>query len=1390
MVKLLNWLAQAASPRRTAPEAAPAAPAAFSGTTTVSEVAGPRHAFPFEQRLERLFFDRSTAWSDRIAAFDEPVAGTPRQLRYGELRQRALVLAAHLRQMGVQPGQVVGVYLERCADLQAAIMGIWALGAVYLPLDRTFPQAYLQTLCDIARPVAMLTTSTGGFAAGQLPQLALDTLDYSSGAIAIEALPVMPASAPALIMFTSGSTGQPKGVRHSQLQLINRLYWMWQEYPFRSGDVIGQRSPINVMPSMWELLGGLLAGVPTAIAPESTVREPGALFGWLGAREVSHLTLNPQLIQLLLDLRQNGAPHPQRLRRVINGGPLSAAVQQRFLLAFPQTELLHDFGCTETNTYLHDAVDHPGAAVVTVQGGYRPIANTTVRLLDAQMQPVARGAEGEVYLSGPCLAMDYLGQPTLTAERFLPGTVAGLPAAERLFRTGEMARMATDGTLRMTGRYDHQVKINGLRVELEHVELVLSEHPAIAEVAVVAQQLSELHIRLLAFWVARPGMDADVQPLRAFVASRLPAHMVPGSYTELSALPRRPNGKIDRVVLQQTQGDVPAMLKSAASVPQATEPVLITVAAELLGVAPEDIDPQREFDSLGLDSGMLMSFATSASLMTGLDVQVARCFDYPSIALLARHLDQTGAPAPAASESAASTTVNAQDGIAIIGISLRVPGAHDYRSFWNNLKQGIESVGPVPAERWDGEAYYDADMSVPGRSNSKWGGFLSDIDQFEPLFFNLAPKEAALMDPQQRLCLMESWRALEDAGYAPDSLHQQQVGVFVGAREPDYAGLGARQGQPSSAATLLGSDMSLIAARISYFLNLNGPSLVVDTACSSSMTALHLACQSLRSGESDMVLAGGVCLTLDPEFYVASSKLGIFSPTGHCRAFDAAADGFVHGEGVAFTVLKPLQAALRDGDHVYAVIRGTALNQDGRSNGITAPNGLAQTSLQTGLYRRLGIDAGSIGYVEAHGTGTALGDVVELQALTRSFQADTTQTGFCAIGSVKPNIGHLTTAAGMAGLVKTALCLHHATLVPSINYQTPNPKIDFDRTPFYVNTEVRPWAAGTDGVRRAVINSFGIGGTNGHCVLEQAPAMAALTETSRCYLVPLTARTEAALGDKLRDLQQWLHQGGSQASASAVAYTLSCGRSHFDHGVLLAFHDLAELKSLLENANANGRWTLKRQPPVSTTLREQGNALWHQLSAGARRSDLDTLAALIVQGYWPDWASWFTPQQRHRVALPAYPFQTERCWLAAPVAPRLAVAIPVAPAVLPAAVQAIQPMPDIALPLAAVRAILGAELGMAADDIDPDASLSDYGMESVKAINLRFQIEAQLGVDLEVQDIVGADSAASLARLVQQASAITAVDDEAPLDDVSEEQLIALFNQLSTNPDRSYSHAN
>jgi 8-amino-7-oxononanoate synthase len=422
--------------------------------------------------------------------------------------------------------------------------------------------------------------------------------------------------------------------------------------------------------------------------------------------------------------------------------------------------------------------------------------------------------------------------------------------------------------------------------------------------------------------------------------------------------------------------------------------------------------------------------------------------------------------------------------IAIIGIGCRYPGADSPNAFWQLLKNGVDAVSEVPPSRWDRTQFESVANTESARASLRWGGFLNSVDQFDPLFFGIAPREVNTMDPQQRLLLEVAWEAMEDAGIVPERLRGTDTGVFVGIGTHDYSVM-LWQEPINDPYLTTGTGNCIAANRISYIFDLKGPSLSVDTACSSSLISIHLACQSLWTGESTMALAGGVNLLLLPTVTLGFARGGFMSTSGRCRSFDANADGYVRSEGAGMVLLKPLSQAQADGDPIYAIIRGTAANQDGWSNGMAAPNVDAQERVLRAAYRRAGISPGQVQYIEAHGTGTKLGDPVEIAALGRVLTEDRPAGSVCAVGSVKSNIGHAETAAGVAGVIKVALSLKHKQIPPNIHFQSPNPQIGFDQLPLRVQTVLAPWNASP---AIAGVNSFGFGGTNAHIVLEEAPA--------------------------------------------------------------------------------------------------------------------------------------------------------------------------------------------------------------------------------------------------------------------------------------------------------------
>jgi len=592
---------------------------------------------------------------------------------------------------------------------------------------------------------------------------------------------------------------------------------------------------------------------------------------------------------------------------------------------------------------------------------------------------------------------------------------------------------------------------------------------------------------------------------------------------------------------------------------------LVAKLAERLKLDPGEIDRREPFASYGLGSTEAVSLAGELAEWLGRALSPALAYEYPTIETLARHLAgvaDTATPTPGAGPD---QTADNQP-IAIIGLGCRFPGAENPAALWQVLRDGVDVIREVPAERFDVAAFYDPDPSVPGKMNTRWGGFLEQVDRFDADFFGISPREAARMDPQQRLLLEVAWEALADGGQVPGQLAGSRTGVFIGIATNDYGRMQWQALEQIDAYAGTGNALSIAANRLSYLFDFRGPSLAIDTACSSSLVAVHLACASLRRGETTLALAGGVNLILSPAIAINFTKAGAMAPDGRCKAFDARADGYVRSEGAGVVLLKPLAAAVADGDPIYAVIRGSAVNQDGRSNGLMAPNPGAQEAVLREAYRQAGVSPGEVDYVEAHGSGTLLGDPIEAQALGAVLAEGRPPERPCALGAVKTNLGHLEAAAGIAGLIKVALALHHRELPPSLHFQSPNPLIPFDALPLRVQTALTPWPR-QDRPALAGVSAFGFGGTNAHVVLEAAPAAVAAAvqaEPAGTSVLPLSARTPTALRSLARAYQALLATPDAAAALPDLCYSASVRRAHHQHRLAVTGASAAELSLGLE----------------------------------------------------------------------------------------------------------------------------------------------------------------------------------------------------------------------------------
>jgi acyl transferase domain-containing protein/acyl carrier protein/NADP-dependent 3-hydroxy acid dehydrogenase YdfG len=738
---------------------------------------------------------------------------------------------------------------------------------------------------------------------------------------------------------------------------------------------------------------------------------------------------------------------------------------------------------------------------------------------------------------------------------------------------------------------------------------------------------------------------------------------------------------------------LPGNASTASDVLSAVTASLKTLLADELHMRENEIDEDVEFVELGLDSINGVTWLRKINEKYRTSIEATRLYNYPTLTQFSRYVTDeaekngallsqgalsavsmpvasgngpslrprltvekfTSLRSHTASKSTSAPSGNPSHSIAVIGMSGQFPQAGNLQEFWRNLEQGKNCITQVPPSRWNVNRYYDPDADRKDKTNSKWLGSLDDIDCFDSFFFHISPQEAEYIDPQHRLFLQESYKAFEDAGYASNALSNNKCGVYLGISTNEYMSLLAQNGVSSAPVT--SNSYAVAAARIAYYLNLKGPAISVDTACSSSLVAIHLASQALLSGEIDMALAGGVSLWLIPQSYLAMSQAGMLSSIGQCRTFDDMADGIVLGEGVGAVVLKRLKDAQEDNDFIYGVILGSGINQDGRTNGITAPSINSQIELERSVYARHEIDPETISYVETHGTGTKLGDPIELEALATVFREKTARKNYCALGSVKSNIGHTAAAAGIASVQKVLLSMRHRILAPTLNVKKENSHFDFANSPFYICQEKRAWDVAPGSLRRAAVSSFGFSGTNAHLVIEEylSPVRqtVGLGDNTK-VIVPLSARSPEQLRQRARDLLEFIgvsRQGSQPVDLGAMAYTLQVGRDAMEERLGFVVSSAGQLAEKL-SAYLNGEKNIDdvRQGRVEPgnegmTIIGRDDDMQEAIVRWIERGKLSKLLDLWIRGLKFDWNRLYGGVKLQRVSLPTYPFAKDRHWI-------------------------------------------------------------------------------------------------------------------------------------------------
>jgi amino acid adenylation domain-containing protein len=1053
---------------------------------------------------------------------------------YSQLNSDASGLANTLFENGVRQGDCVGVCLPRSYDLMVAILAILKTGAAYVPFDPEYPADRLNYMADTANVKTMVANQAMKSA---LPKGNFSIVDVATKSTSSSNLITLDEAkhTAAYVLFTSGSTGKPKGVTMSNAALVNLLNWQSKNSTAGIGDATLQFSPISFDVSFQEIFSTWSTGGTIVLINDEERLNPKLLAEVIESKKITRLFQPFVALQQLMDYADKTNITLTHIREIITAGEqlqITPAIKN-FFKRHPNCTLHNHYGPTETHVVTAYQLPKDVEQWVALPPIGTAIDQTELIIVDEQLNP---SNEGELLVSGTCLADGYINNQNLTNERFVQHP---FDASKRAYKTGDLVRKKDDGNLLYLGRIDGQVKVRGYRIELGEIESALALYPEIQQTAATVREDIPGRKTLVAYYIS--NNDIPVPQLRKHLNKHLPDYMMPGAFVRMDAFPRTPSGKTDRKALPAPDTRRPDLGIPYQAPSNEVEQNICSIWEELLMIQP--IGVLDNFFELGGNSLMALQ-CISRLQQYGMQVPITAIYKSPTIRTLAFSLtdQQESENLWEAYRQKNDTGSGKNDDIAVIGMAVKFPGANSIEEFWKNLCEGKESItfftdeqlNEVPAELRIDPSYVKA------------RGIIENADCFDAAFFGLNPNVAKTADPQQRVFLEVAWNALEHSGYSPDR-YKKPIGVFAGMGNNTYYQHNVLSNKEivdriGSFLNMTWNEKDYIATRVAYEFNLTGPALSIHTGCSTSLVAITLACESLWNKSCDMALAGGAAITSPVNSGQRYEEGAIYSNDGHTRAFDKEAKGTVFSDGVGAVILKRLSDAIADGDTIYATVKGAALNNDGKLKGsFTAPSIEGQSAAITAAQAKAGIKADSISYIETHGTATPLGDPIEVEGLTKAFRYSTDKNQFCAIGSVKTNFGHLTSAAGVAGFIKTVLCLHHKTLVPNLFYNENNPAIDFKSSPFFVNTELKPWKNNNLPLR-AGVSSFGVGGTNAHVILEESPVTEKGSSSRPKQLMMISAKSQAAL-DRNKELLQQSYSSKSLEELADLSYTLQTGRT-------------------------------------------------------------------------------------------------------------------------------------------------------------------------------------------------------------------------------------------------------
>jgi len=1052
---------------------------------------------------------------------------------------------------------IVGISNTRSLTMVIMVLAILKSGRAYLPLDPLYPEARLkEIIADSGISGVLCPEEEYAF----FGKLGLKPVIINKN---IDSVAIVAKSDLAYVLYTSGSTGKPKGVCMGQTALVNLIDWQIQNSEAAQGTKTLQFAPLSFDVSFQEIFATLSTGGELVLIDDDLRLDPLSLLQFIEAKQINRIFVPFVALQLLAETAVTHGIYPASLQEIMTAGEQLKITNQlrSFFEHLPQCNLYNQYGPTECHVVSElklkkgSVSDWPALPAIGV-----PIANTSIYILDEALHLVPDAQTGELCIAGSCLAEGYLHNPELTAQKF-PDWKHPDQGWMRIYRTGDQARIKSDGTIEFLGRNDDQVKIRGYRIELAEIEVVLSQIPGISDAVVTAREDLPGNKKLVAYLLSA-NTEQNTAKIRAELSRLLPEYMIPANFVWLNEFPTTSSGKLNRKALPKPESGRPDLENTYRKALTPLEQLIAGIWEDLLQVTP--VGTTDNFFELGGNS-LLAQKTILGFKQKDISLPITKLYQFPTIADITTYL--TGDKESVDVKRKSKPQASGNSDIAIIGMSGRFPGADTVAEFWDLLVEGREGIHFFSDN--------ELDPSIPNEVRNDPGyvrarGILSDVAHFDADFWQINPKQAELMDPQQRVFLEISRDVLESTGHLP-AAYNDRIGIYAGSGSNGYFlnNVWPHQSKIQQAGKIMVdtfNEKDYLSSRTAYHLNLKGPAVSVNSACSTSLLAIAQAVDSLRNGQCDLAIAGGVSITVPVNSGQLHQEGAMFSHDGHCRPFDAAASGTLFSDGAAVILLKNLDDAIADGDTIYALIKGIGVNNDGsQKSSFTAPDAEGQAGAIAMALQDSGIDAAEISYVEAHGTATPLGDPIEIEGLKLAYGAQDKQQ-YCAIGSLKSNIGHLTHAAGVAGIIKTALALYHQKLPASLHYQRPNPHIDFSNSPFYVNDTLQHWES--EKPRFAGVSSFGVGGTNVHLILQDYKTQEEKPERHpAAALISWSAKSENSLRLYAGKLKSYL-LSHPEANLGSLAYTLQTTRTDLKYRQWLVATDVPDLISQLDPEKA------------------------------------------------------------------------------------------------------------------------------------------------------------------------------------------------------------------------------